>query len=62
VTPDAIRAELKAQITAPVRWQQGVEVMYGAGVDRFIEFGPGKVLTGMIKRTVSGVVLENVAA
>lgn len=48
--PDQIREELVAQITAPVRWIASVEYMVAAGVDRFIEIGPGAVLTGMIKR------------
>ncbi len=53
-TPDAIREELVAQITAPVRWIASIEYMAEAGVDRFIEIGPGAVLTGMIKRITSG--------
>ena len=45
---------LVAQITAPVLWEQTIRNMVAAGVTRFIECGPGKVLTGMVKRTVRG--------
>jgi [acyl-carrier-protein] S-malonyltransferase len=49
-TPDDIRLELVAQITAPVRWISSVEYMAAAGVERMIEVGPGTVLSGMAKR------------
>jgi [acyl-carrier-protein] S-malonyltransferase len=58
--PD-IRQELKDQICAPVRWETSVRTMADAGVTRFIEFGPGKVLTGMIKRTIPAAELHNVS-
>ena len=45
---------LVEQITAPVLWEQTIRAMVDAGVTRFIECGPGKVLTGMVKRTVRG--------
>ena len=48
--PEAIRAELIEQVTAPVRWIATVEYMVGAGVDRFFELGPGTVLSGLLKR------------
>lgn len=57
----AIRAELVAQMTSPVRWIAVVERMAAAGVRRFIEIGPGSVLTGLIKRITPGVELINVA-
>ncbi len=46
-----IPASLHAQITNPVRWEQTIRNMIAAGVDTFIECGPGKVLAGMVKRT-----------
>jgi [acyl-carrier-protein] S-malonyltransferase len=52
----AIRAE---QITAPVRWIASIQHMAVAGVDTFIEIGPGKVLTGLIRRIVPGARLVN---
>ena len=47
---DVVRAELASQLCGCVYWQQSVELMAARGVDRFIEFGPGKVLTGLARR------------
>jgi [acyl-carrier-protein] S-malonyltransferase len=44
------RVLLVQQLTSPVRWTQSVRTMLGLGVERFLEIGPGKVLTGMLKR------------
>ena len=49
-TPDEIRAELKAQLTAPVRWTDSVRALSAAGVDAYVEVGPGDVLLGLVKR------------
>ena len=48
--PDAIRANLVAQLTAPVRWTQTVQHMLKNGASSFTEVGPGKVLQGLIKK------------
>ena len=48
--PDAIRANLVAQLTAPVRWTQTVQHMLKDGASSFTEVGPGKVLQGLIKK------------
>lgn len=45
-----IRAELLKQLTTSVYWQKSVEYMIGAGVSTFIEIGPGKVLSGLVRR------------
>jgi acyl transferase domain-containing protein/NAD(P)H-dependent flavin oxidoreductase YrpB (nitropropane dioxygenase family) len=49
--PDAesIRAEMAAQISSPVRFSDQIEAMYDAGARVFIEAGPGKVLTGLVR-------------
>jgi [acyl-carrier-protein] S-malonyltransferase len=44
-------SELTQQITAPVLWVDGLRTMLAAGCTSFIEFGPGRVLTGALKRT-----------
>lgn len=49
-TAEAVKTELRNQLTSPVRWQQSIEYMVSQGVSTFIEIGPGKVLTGLIKR------------
>ncbi len=46
--PAEIKANLIAQLTAPVRWTQDVQAMIADGADEFIELGPGKVLQGLI--------------
>ncbi|HEY0422620.1 MAG TPA: ACP S-malonyltransferase [Rhodopila sp.] len=48
--PQRIRDLLIQQVTATVRWRECVSAMTDMGVDRFIELGAGKVLTGLIKR------------
>lgn len=47
---DAIRTELIAQVTSSVQWQQNVEKLIAEGVTVFIECGPGKVLSGLVKK------------
>ncbi len=47
---EEIRQLLFRQLTSPVLWQKSMENMIGDGFDRFFEIGPGKVLTGLLKR------------
>ncbi len=47
---ETIKANLIAQLTAPVRWTQSVEAMVADGATQFIECGPGKVLQGLVKK------------
>jgi len=49
-TPSEIRRLLVQQVTGKVRWRESVLAMREAGVDRMIELGAGKALTGMVKR------------
>ncbi|HKC67995.1 MAG TPA: ACP S-malonyltransferase [Bacteroidia bacterium] len=49
-SPDEIKKNLIAQLTAPVRWTQTVEQMLADGATHFTEVGPGKVLQGLIKK------------
>ncbi|RZK24510.1 MAG: [acyl-carrier-protein] S-malonyltransferase [Hymenobacter sp.] len=48
--PAAIKANLLAQLTAPVRWTQSVQAMARDGATAFLECGPGKVLQGLVKK------------
>jgi [acyl-carrier-protein] S-malonyltransferase len=60
-TPTAVRNALLRQVAAPVRWVESVQKMIGMGVKRFVEIGPGSVLTGLIKRIDPSVELINVS-
>jgi [acyl-carrier-protein] S-malonyltransferase len=48
--PADISRLLVEQVTGRVRWRESVIAMHAAGIERFVEIGAGKVLTGMIKR------------
>lgn len=49
--PTEIKANLLAQLTAPVRWTQSILNMISEGASHFIEVGPGKVLQGLVSKT-----------
>jgi [acyl-carrier-protein] S-malonyltransferase len=53
--PDAVPELLLDQITAPVRWSESMRVMINSGVTQAIEFGPGRVLAGLLRRIDRGV-------
>lgn len=55
-----IKANLIAQLTAPVRWTQSVRNMVAAGATEFVECGPGKVLQGLVKKIASEVTTAGV--
>jgi [acyl-carrier-protein] S-malonyltransferase len=59
-TAEAVKTELVNQLTNPVQWQRGVEYMVAQGVDTFIEIGPGRVLTGLIRRINNDVATRNI--
>lgn len=48
--PAEIKANLVAQLTAPVRWTQSVQNMIADGATEFVELGPGKVLQGLVAK------------
>ncbi|MCB9421074.1 MAG: ACP S-malonyltransferase [Ardenticatenaceae bacterium] len=50
MTAEAVRSEVKAQLTSPVRWTDSVNFMVAQGVDTFVEVGAGDVLLGLVKR------------
>jgi [acyl-carrier-protein] S-malonyltransferase len=46
-----VKDEMVQQLSHPVQWQKSIEYLLSRGVDTFVEIGPGKVLSGLIKRT-----------
>ena len=60
-TSTAVRNALVRQVASPVRWVESVQKMVAMGVRRFVEIGPGSVLTGLIKRIDPSVELINVS-
>ncbi len=54
---DDVRRRLAEAITSPVRWRETILEAHRLGAERFVEVGPGRVLTGLVKRTLSGVEL-----
>lgn len=59
--PEVIKANLIAQLTAPVRWTQIAKNMVADGVEQFTELGPGNVLQGLIKKADANAVVESKA-
>ena len=58
--PTAIAAELVYQLTHPVHWTRCVRFLAANGVSEVIEFGPARVLTGLIKRIEPSITLRNI--
>ena len=58
---ESIKANLIAQLTAPVRWTQIAKNMIADGVESFTELGPGNVLQGLIKKVDANAVVESKA-
>ncbi len=55
-----VKPLLESQIYSPVRWQQTIERMLADGVDEFVEIGPGKTLSGFIKKINRNVKVCNI--
>jgi [acyl-carrier-protein] S-malonyltransferase len=56
----AARDALKRQVSRPVRWQEGVQWMLSQGVKTFVELGPGKVLSGLVRAADKSALTFNV--
>jgi len=58
--PAQIKANLIAQLTGAVKWTQSVEAMVADGATTFTEFGPGKVLQGLVQKVYKEAVVDGV--
>jgi [acyl-carrier-protein] S-malonyltransferase len=56
---ELLRDALLSQVDAPVRWVESVRFLAREGVDRAMEIGPGKVLSGLVRRIEKGITVEN---
>ena len=59
-TPEEVKPLLCRQVASSVRWQQSVERMIADGTDVFIEMGPGKTLSGFMRKIDRGVTMMNI--
>lgn len=59
-TPDEIRRLMVAQVYSSVRWYESIEGMKSAGAGAYLECGPGKVLSGLVKRIDKGARLHSI--
>jgi [acyl-carrier-protein] S-malonyltransferase len=59
-TVDDIKESLIRQLSSPLLWEDSIKVIADSGIDAFIEVGPGKVLSGLIKRIAPEVKTLNV--
>ena len=60
VEADILKQRLVKQMTGSVRWRETALALPSLRIQRVVEIGSGNVLTGLIKRTASGLKLENV--
>lgn len=58
--PDELRDALVRQVSAPVRWVESMQLLIEQGVDTFVEAGPGKVLSGLMRQISRDVKMLNV--
>jgi [acyl-carrier-protein] S-malonyltransferase len=59
-TGDEARAALIRQVTLPVRWEQSIRALIEEGVTSFVEVGPGRVLSGLLRQMDRSVHCSNV--
>jgi [acyl-carrier-protein] S-malonyltransferase len=58
--PDDVRRLMVGQLTGPVRWTQSVQRLQQLGADTYIEVGPRRTLTGLVKKILPGAVVHNI--
>jgi [acyl-carrier-protein] S-malonyltransferase len=59
---DDVRDALAASLTSPIRWTAVLGRLRDLGVTRYLDVGPGKVLAGLVRRTLDGVEIETLAS
>ncbi|MGB3193524.1 MAG: ACP S-malonyltransferase [Limnoraphis sp.] len=59
---ELLKQRLVQQMTGSVRWRETCLQLSQQGIEQVIEIGPGKVLTGLVKRTCSNIALENISS
>jgi [acyl-carrier-protein] S-malonyltransferase len=57
-----VRDALAASLTSPIRWTAVLGRLRELGVTRYLDVGPGKVLAGLVRRTLDGVEIETLAS
>jgi [acyl-carrier-protein] S-malonyltransferase len=57
-----VREALSASLTSPIRWTAVLATLRELGVTRYLDIGPGKVLAGLVRRTLDGVETETLAS
>ena len=57
---EPVKSLLERQVSSPVRWQQSVERMIADGVEEFVEIGPGKTLSGFMRKINRDVSVSNI--
>ncbi len=58
--PDEIRGLMVGQLTGPVRWTQSIQRLQQLGAGTYIEVGPRRTLTGLVKKILPGAVVHNI--
>jgi [acyl-carrier-protein] S-malonyltransferase len=58
--PIEVRPLMVGQLTGPVRWTQSIQRLQQLGADTYIEVGPRKTLTGLVKKILPGAVVHNI--
>ena len=58
----SLKQRLKQQMTTGVRWRETMASMAEGGIDTLVEIGPGNVLSGLAKRSMTGVTTAQIAS